>query len=82
MTNLVTENADLVEQLRGTGKLWSVTWHAGDAPQERIALLDHHGAVLNELRRRGHHARATVVRDEPNIEHFAIVLEDPDETAV
>lgn len=71
---LVREHADLVEQLDGTGNVFSLTWHAGDKPEHRAWLIDHHAAVQTELRRRGHTAQATVVRDEHDTEHYAIRL--------
>jgi hypothetical protein len=70
--NAVAEHADLVEQLDGTGQVFSLTWHAGDTPEQRVWLIDHHAAVQAELRRRGHEVQATVVRDEEDTEHYAI----------
>ena len=68
----VAEHADLVEELHGTGEVFALTWHAGDAPKQRAWLLDHHGAIVNELRRRGRIPHATVVRDEHDTERYAI----------
>lgn len=68
----VAENADLVERLDGTGEVFSLTWRAGDAPEERTWLIDHHGAILQVLRRRGRIPQATVVRDEQDTEHYAV----------
>jgi hypothetical protein len=68
----VTEHADLVEQLHGTGEVFSLTWRVGDTAEQRTWLIDHHAAVQAELRRRGHDVQATVVRDEQDTEHYAI----------
>ena len=73
----VAQLADRVQQLDGTGEVLSLSWHAGDMPEERIWLLDLHGAVIAELRRRGVNPQGTVVRDEPGVEHYAIHLAPP-----
>jgi hypothetical protein len=74
----VAEHADLVEQLNGTGQVYSVTWHAGDTAEQRAWLIDHHAAVQAELKRRGHVVQATVGRDEQDTEHYAIRLAPTD----
>jgi hypothetical protein len=71
---LVSEHADLVERLRGSGQVYSISWHAGDTPEQRTQLIGHHGKVLEELRLRGRHPQGTVVRDEQDTEHYAIRL--------
>ena len=73
--DLVREHADLVEQLNGTGRVYSVTWRAGDTPERRAWLIDHHAAVIEELRRRGRDPRGTVLRDEVDVEQ-AIGIDD------
>jgi hypothetical protein len=70
----VLDHADLVEQLHGTDRRFSLTWRAGDTPDQRRRLIDHHSAVVAELRRRRRIVHATVVRDEPDTEHYAIVI--------
>ncbi len=75
----VNEHADFVEQLDGTGQVFSLTWHAGDSGEQRAWLIDHHGAVQAELNRRGHDVQATVVRDELDTEHYAIRIAPTDD---
>lgn len=72
--NVINQHADQVEELHGTGQIYSLTWHAGDTPQQRAWLINHHGAVQTELRRRGHIVHAKVVRDEADTEHYAVRL--------
>ncbi|MBV8735356.1 MAG: hypothetical protein JO120_11280, partial [Solirubrobacterales bacterium] len=57
----VVEHAHLVEQLAGTGQVFSLTWHAGDTAEERAWLIDHHAAIIAELQRRGRIPQGTVV---------------------
>jgi len=73
---LVQELADQVEQMP-VGEVFSLTWRAGDTPEQRRLVLDHHAAILEELRRRGHDPRATVVRDEVDVEHYVVALPPP-----
>jgi len=70
----VCEHADQVIELVGSGGVWSLALQAGDSAEQRAAIIDHHEQVVAELRRRGHPARATVVRDEPDREYLAIGL--------
>jgi len=70
--NTVVEHADLVEQLDGTGQVFALSWHAGDTAEQRTWLIDHHQAVQDELRRRGHDVQGGVLRDEEDAEHYAI----------
>jgi hypothetical protein len=79
--NTVAEHADLVEQLHGTGQVFALTWHAGFTAEQRTWLIDHHGAIIEELRRRGHSPRGTVVRDEEDTEHYAIRIAPTDDDA-
>jgi hypothetical protein len=75
----VAEHADLVEQLDGTGQVFALTWHAGHTADQRAWLIDHHGAIIEELRRRGDKPQGTVVRDEPDTEHYAIRIAPTDD---
>lgn len=61
--SLVLEHADLVEQMHGTGAIWSL--RLGDCDQEqRQALIDHHGRVMRLLRQRGHRVRPGLVHND------------------
>lgn len=74
MSDLVNDLADQVVELRDSGQVFSLTVEDGDTPERRQAVIDCHGAVLDELRRRGYQVRATVTRDEPGREHIAIAI--------
>jgi hypothetical protein len=76
---LISEHADMVERLDGSGQGFSLTWHAGDTREQRTGLIDYHGAVIEELRRRGRTAQGAVVRDEEDTEHYAIRVVPDDE---
>jgi hypothetical protein len=61
--SLVAEMADQVEELIGSGRVWTLRVEDGHTPEQRALLIDTHGKVLDELRRRGHHdIRGTVTR--------------------
>jgi hypothetical protein len=52
--------------------VFALTWHAGDTAQQRAWLIDHHGALVEELRGRGRIIQATVDRKDPRAEHYAV----------
>jgi hypothetical protein len=52
-TDLITELADQVEDLIGTGNMFSLRIDPGEPADTRALIIDTHGAVLDELRRRG-----------------------------
>jgi hypothetical protein len=61
--SLVVELADQVEELTGSGRVWTLRIEEGETPEHRALLIDTHGKVLDELRRRGHDdIRGTVTR--------------------
>ena len=63
MPDLITEMADYIESLNGSGRVFTLRIAPGDSPSQRMLLIDRHAAVLGELRRRGHDdVRATVTR--------------------
>jgi hypothetical protein len=60
---LVTELADQVEDLMGSGGVFSIRMSEGDTGEQRARLIDTYGEVLDELRERGHHdVRGTITR--------------------
>ncbi len=59
---LVIEHADYVETLVGSGQIFAIRLDDCSA-NDRADLIDHHTAVMAELRRRGHNVRAGIVRD-------------------
>ena len=62
-TDLVSLHADHVESLIDSGGVFSLRIEPGDT--QRQAVIDHGGAVLDELRHRGYYdIRATVERYE------------------
>ena len=60
---LVITHADQVERMHDTGAIFALRLDACE-PEQRQALLDHHGRVLQLLRKRGHRVRAGIVHDD------------------
>ena len=62
-TDLIDELADQVEHLIGSGRVLTLRIEPGDTFEQRQAVIDAHGEVLDELRRRGYYdVRATITR--------------------
>jgi hypothetical protein len=60
---LIAEMADTVENLVGTGGVFSIRMSEGDTGEQRARLIDTYSSVLDELRERGHHdVRGTICR--------------------
>jgi len=74
---LVCEHADEVERFAraGTGERFSLKIPAGITVEQRTQLFDHGQAVVDELRRRGHRTQTGVLRDQPDVEYYAIQIE-------
>lgn len=70
---LVNQHADLVERLAGTDQTWSLRLD-DCTPDQRIELIEHHGKVMRELRRRGRYVRAGIGRDEHGFECIKLRL--------
>jgi hypothetical protein len=60
----ITALADQIEQMHDTGCVWSLRLDGCRLDGERQLVLDTHGKVMAELRRRGHRVRAGMVMDE------------------
>lgn len=73
---LVIQHADQVEAMAGTGAIFALRLEACE-PEQRIWLLEHHGRVIRELRRRGHNVRANVIVDENDHENATIRVVNP-----
>jgi hypothetical protein len=62
-TALIAEMADTVEELTGSGGVFSIRMSEGDSGEQRARLIDTYSAVLAELRQRGHDdVRGTITR--------------------
>ena len=59
----IIELADTVEAHYGTGAIFALRLDDCSL-EERQLIIDSHGAVMRELRARGHRVRAGIVHDE------------------
>jgi hypothetical protein len=60
---LIAEMADTVEELTGSGGVFSIRMQEGDTGEQRARLIDTYSEVLAELRQRGHdNVRGTICR--------------------